>query len=177
MWRSMERAILEALHNFRATKSATVGKQPVIAVTLKGIIEQLADGQDVPKKQANALLAGMIDKVTTHLKGGDRIRISGLGILEVRKREARIGRNPASGETIRGRPSLLSWGQATGRNPADGRARDASRWPPSQDCQHEFRGEIAGLSRSPSLRTISRRGLGGIDLDRQQRGDERSPSQ
>jgi DNA-binding protein HU-beta len=83
-----------------ATKSATVAQQPVITVTLKGIIEQLAEGQDLPKKQANALLAGMIDRVTRHLKGGDRIRISGLGILEVRKREARMGRNPATGETI-----------------------------------------------------------------------------
>ena len=38
--------------------------------------------------------------MTAHLKGGDRIRISGLGILEVRKREARMGRNPATGEAI-----------------------------------------------------------------------------
>jgi DNA-binding protein HU-beta len=50
-----------------ATKSATVAKQPVITMTLKGIIEQLAEGQDLPKKQANALLAGMIDRVKRHL--------------------------------------------------------------------------------------------------------------
>jgi DNA-binding protein HU-beta len=31
----------------------------------------------------------LIDSVTRHLKQGDRIRISGLGTLEVRKREAR----------------------------------------------------------------------------------------
>jgi DNA-binding protein HU-beta len=83
-----------------ATNSDTVAKQPATTVTLKGIIEQLAEGQDLPKKQANALLAGMIDTMTTHLKGGDRVRISGLGILEVRKREARMGRNPATGEAI-----------------------------------------------------------------------------
>jgi DNA-binding protein HU-beta len=35
-----------------------------------------------------------------HLKRGDRIRINGLGTLEVRKREARTGRNPATGETL-----------------------------------------------------------------------------
>jgi DNA-binding protein HU-beta len=42
----------------------------------------------------------MIERVTSHLKHGDRIRINGLGTLEVRKREARTGRNPATGETL-----------------------------------------------------------------------------
>ena len=83
-----------------ATNSEAGAKQPASTVTLKGIVEQLAEGHDLPKKQANALLAGMIDTMTTYLKGGDRIRISGLGILEVRKREARMGRNPATGEAI-----------------------------------------------------------------------------
>ncbi|MGB3504485.1 MAG: HU family DNA-binding protein, partial [Xanthobacteraceae bacterium] len=35
-----------------------------------------------------------------HLKKGERVRIVGLGILQVRKRAARTGRNPATGETI-----------------------------------------------------------------------------
>ena len=35
------------------------------------------------------------------LKKGSRIRISGLGILRVRKRAARMGRNPATGESIK----------------------------------------------------------------------------
>jgi DNA-binding protein HU-beta len=35
-----------------------------------------------------------------HLKSGDRIRMSGLGILEVRQRNARTGRNPATGQPI-----------------------------------------------------------------------------
>ena len=69
-------------------------------IMLKGIFEQLAQDQNVPKKQAQDLLAGMIEKVTSHLKQGDRIRINGLGTLEVRKREARTGRNPATGEAL-----------------------------------------------------------------------------
>ncbi|HXZ46963.1 MAG TPA: HU family DNA-binding protein, partial [Pseudolabrys sp.] len=39
--------------------------------------------------------------VVKHLKKGDRIRIQGLGILQVRKRAARMGRNPATGEAIK----------------------------------------------------------------------------
>ena len=52
------------------------------------------------KKQANALLAAMIETVIKHLKNGDRIRMNGLGILEVKDRPARQGRNPATGEII-----------------------------------------------------------------------------
>jgi len=43
----------------------------------------------------------MVDLVVKHLKKGDRIRIDGLGILVVRKRAARMGRNPATGEAIK----------------------------------------------------------------------------
>jgi DNA-binding protein HU-beta len=36
-----------------------------------------------------------------HLKKGAKIRVAGLGILQVRKRPARMGRNPATGEPIK----------------------------------------------------------------------------
>ena len=54
----------------------------------------------LPKKQAQGLLPDFVATITTHLKQGDRIRMSGLGILEVKSRAARTGRNPATGETI-----------------------------------------------------------------------------
>ena len=42
----------------------------------------------------------LVARVTRHLKKGERIRIVGLGILRVRKRAARMGRNPATGEPV-----------------------------------------------------------------------------
>ena len=47
------------------------------------------------------MLEDMVTNVTKHLKRGARIRIGGLGILQVRKRPARMGRNPATGEAIK----------------------------------------------------------------------------
>jgi hypothetical protein len=44
------------------------------AVMLKGIFEQVAEVQNVSKKQAQGLLAGMVETMTEHLKRGDRIR-------------------------------------------------------------------------------------------------------
>jgi DNA-binding protein HU-beta len=81
--------------------AAAAGQTKTTAtITLKTIFEEMAGTYDLPRKQASALLAGMVEAVTMHLKNGDRIRMSGLGILEVRQRNARTGRNPATGQPI-----------------------------------------------------------------------------
>src|SRR5215510_4998640 len=69
-------------------------------VTLKHLAANLSESHEMSKKQTEALLGELVDLVTKHLKKGDRIRIGGLGILVVRKRAARMGRNPATGEPI-----------------------------------------------------------------------------
>jgi len=69
-------------------------------VTLKHLAASLADAHEMSKKQTEAVLGGLVGLVGKHLKKGDRIRIGGLGILVVRKRAARMGRNPATGEPI-----------------------------------------------------------------------------
>ena len=75
-------------------------KKAAQTVTLKTVFEQLAEAQDMPKKQALAMAGGMVDLVTGILKAGDRVRLSGLGILEVKDRPARMGRNPATGAVV-----------------------------------------------------------------------------
>jgi DNA-binding protein HU-beta len=74
---------------------------PQPTVTLKHLAAALAEKHELPKKQSEALLNDMVELITKHLKKGDRIRFAGLGILQVRKRAARMGRNPATGEAIK----------------------------------------------------------------------------
>ncbi len=69
-------------------------------VTLKHLAAALAEDHELSKKASEAILTDMGTRITKHLKKGDRIRIVGLGILQVRKRAARKGRNPATGEEI-----------------------------------------------------------------------------
>jgi DNA-binding protein HU-beta len=76
-------------------------KKVVETVTLKAVFEELGEAREMPKKQAQAMAAGMVDLVTKHLKNGDRVSMSGLGILEVKDRPARTGRNPATGASIK----------------------------------------------------------------------------
>ncbi len=73
----------------------------VETVTLRHIGAALAEAHEIPKKQGIAVLEDMVTMITKHLKRGDKIRLSGLGVLQVRKRPARMGRNPATGEPIK----------------------------------------------------------------------------
>jgi DNA-binding protein HU-beta len=68
---------------------------------LKSLFERLAEDHEMTKKHVHDLMAGMIEKVTEHLAKGDKVRMSGIDTLEVRNRPARMGRNPATGESIK----------------------------------------------------------------------------
>jgi DNA-binding protein HU-beta len=83
--------------------NSTSGAAPakVETVTLRQLAEGLSESHELPKKQVMGMLEDMVGDITKHLKRGARIRIGGLGILQVRKRPARMGRNPATGEAIK----------------------------------------------------------------------------
>jgi DNA-binding protein HU-beta len=70
-------------------------------VTIKHLAASLAASHEVTKRQAETILNDLVGLLVKHLKKGERIRMTGLGILQVRKRAARIGRNPATGEPIK----------------------------------------------------------------------------
>jgi DNA-binding protein HU-beta len=86
-----------------ATNSTATTSAPakVETVTLRQLAESLSESHELPKKQVLSMLEDMVGTITKHLKKGARIRIGGLGILQVRKRPARMGRNPATGEAIK----------------------------------------------------------------------------
>src|SRR5471030_1753052 len=70
-------------------------------ITTKQLAYTLADQHQLTKKQGQQMLQDLVGLITKHLKKGERVKIAGLGILQVRKRAARMGRNPGTGETIK----------------------------------------------------------------------------
>ncbi len=84
--------------------AATVGARAT-TVTLKHLAASLAEDNELSRKQSEAILAGLVGQIVKHLKKGQRIRIGGLGVLQVRKRAARLGRNPTTGQSIQIRAS------------------------------------------------------------------------
>jgi DNA-binding protein HU-beta len=91
-----------AKNSAKPAKKATPAKAAAQAtITIKHLAANLADSHDIAKKQAEAMLGDLVTLTTRHLKKGAKIRLTGLGILQVRKRAARMGRNPATGEAIK----------------------------------------------------------------------------
>jgi DNA-binding protein HU-beta len=71
-----------------------------LVVTTKHLAATIAEQHEIPQKKASLLLTGLVDLMIGHLKNGDRLRINGLGTLEVKNRPARQGRNPGTGAII-----------------------------------------------------------------------------
>ena len=84
-----------------AAASATPARKTATTVTLRQMSAEIAEAHGLTKKQSEEIFSDLADRVTKRLKKGERIRLNGLGTLEVRKRPARMGRNPATGESIK----------------------------------------------------------------------------
>ncbi len=69
-------------------------------VTLKHLAAGLVERNAMGKKDADTMITAVFSQLVDHLKAGERVRIGGLGIIEVKDRPARMGRNPATGEAI-----------------------------------------------------------------------------
>lgn len=64
------------------------------------LINAVAASADVSKKDAEAVITAMLETITEALKQGDKVQLVGFGSFEVKKRAARIGRNPRTKEEI-----------------------------------------------------------------------------
>ena len=85
----------------KATTTKKTSRNGDGALTLKEIGLSLAETFEIPRSHANDYLAETIVILTDHLKKGRKVRINGLGVFQVKKRAARKGRNPATGESIK----------------------------------------------------------------------------
>lgn len=84
-----------------AKKAPALRKDMPSVLTLKHMAADIAAANDAPKKQTEETLQQFVELIGKYLKKGAKIRIAGLGILQVRNRPARMGRNPATGEAIK----------------------------------------------------------------------------
>lgn len=64
-------------------------------------IDAIAEDAGLTKTDAAKALDAMISVVTDTLKEGDQVTLVGFGTFSVKKRNARTGRNPRTGEAIK----------------------------------------------------------------------------
>ena len=64
------------------------------------LMNAVAEKASLSKKDAEAAVTAALDVITDALAEGEEIRLVGFGTFEVKKREARMGRNPKTKEPI-----------------------------------------------------------------------------
>ena len=64
------------------------------------LIAAVAEKTGLTKKDAERVINATVDTITASLVAGDKVQVSGFGGFEVKAREARVGRNPRTKETI-----------------------------------------------------------------------------
>lgn len=72
-------------------------------MTKADLVEQVADaiGPGVTKKDCALVVDGFLNAVKQALAEGNNIEIRGFGTFKVRRRKARMARNPRTGDTVR----------------------------------------------------------------------------
>lgn len=65
------------------------------------ILEAMASQANITKKQAGEALDALLDGVTSTLKKGGTVALTGFGTFQTSKRAARDGRNPATGAKLK----------------------------------------------------------------------------
>lgn len=64
------------------------------------LISCVADNAELSKKDAEKVVASVLDCITDAMVAGEKVQIIGFGTFEVRERAARVGRNPKTGEEL-----------------------------------------------------------------------------
>ena len=64
------------------------------------LIAAAAEQTGLTKKDTEKALNAVFDVIASALSKGEKVQVSGFGIFEVKEREARMGRNPRTGETM-----------------------------------------------------------------------------
>ena len=70
--------------------------------TLTEIVDEIhkTDNTGATKAQITTIVNNLITRVGDSLKGGNEVRLNNLGTFSLTHRDARVGRNPSTGEQV-----------------------------------------------------------------------------
>ena len=79
----------------------TVYERVGVTMNKSELVAIMAEKASLSKKDAEGALNAFVDAVKDAVKKNDKVQLVGFGIFESRKREAREGKNPQTGEKIK----------------------------------------------------------------------------
>ncbi|HUX11345.1 MAG TPA: HU family DNA-binding protein [Terriglobia bacterium] len=69
-------------------------------MTKADLIEDVARKTELSRKDSEVIVDTIFEGIVKSLRGGDKIEIRGFGSFRTRHRNARVGRNPKTGERV-----------------------------------------------------------------------------
>jgi integration host factor subunit beta len=69
-------------------------------MTKADLIEEVSRVVEMTRKDSEVIVESIFESIVRALHGGDKIEIRGFGSFRTRERQARIGRNPKTGERV-----------------------------------------------------------------------------
>ena len=70
-------------------------------ITASALLQAIADHLEMKKSEAKMLVEGYLDVVKAHVLKGVKVKIGDVGMIQIRARKARMGRNPQTGEPVK----------------------------------------------------------------------------
>ncbi len=64
------------------------------------LIDKVAEGLGLPKREIEKMLDKLISTIQNALKDGKKVSVAGLGTFVVKEKKARLARNPKTGESV-----------------------------------------------------------------------------
>ncbi|MEJ0059292.1 MAG: HU family DNA-binding protein [Terricaulis sp.] len=84
-----------------AKKAIKVTAVPGKTITASALLQAVADHTGLKKSEAKTFVENYIDVVKAHVLKGVKVKIGDLGMILIRARKARMGRNPQTGEPVK----------------------------------------------------------------------------
>lgn len=82
-------------------KAVKVTAVPGKTVTASALLQTIADHMGIKKSEAKTMVEGYTDVVKAYVLKGAKVKIGDIGMVMVRHRKARMGRNPQTGEPVK----------------------------------------------------------------------------
>ena len=78
-------------------------------MTKADLIDEVSRVVGVTRKDSEAIIEAVLDSIVHSLRMGQKIEIRGLGSFRIRQRQARLGRNPKTGERVQVPPKWIPY--------------------------------------------------------------------
>jgi integration host factor subunit beta len=78
-------------------------------MTKADLIDEVSRVAELTRKDSETIVESIFDSVVRSLRAGDKIEIRGFGSFRTRQRNARVGRNPKTGDRVEVPPKKIPY--------------------------------------------------------------------